>query len=45
LKSNFISVDALKALGFEISIRDGVLKMIKGDGCFEGRPDAITFTT
>jgi len=30
LKRNFISVDALEALGFEVSIRDGVLKMIKG---------------
>ena len=30
LRRNFISVDALEALGFEVSIRDGVLKMIKG---------------
>ena len=30
LKSNLISVDALEALGLVISIRDGVLKMIKG---------------
>ena len=30
LKRNLISVDALEALGFMISIRDGVLKMIKG---------------
>ena len=30
LKRNFISVGALKILGFEVSIRDGVLKMTKG---------------
>ena len=30
LKRNFISVGALEALGLVISIRDGVLKMIKG---------------
>ena len=30
LKRNLISVGALKALGLEISIRDGVLKMVKG---------------
>jgi len=30
LKRNFISVGALKALDLEVSIRDGVLKMIKG---------------
>ena len=30
LKRNFISVGALKALGFEVSIRGRVLKMIKG---------------
>jgi len=29
LKRNFISVDTLEALGLEVSIRDGVLKMIK----------------
>jgi len=29
LKRNLISVGVLKALGFEVSIRDGVLKMIK----------------
>ena len=29
LKRNFISVGALKALGLKVSIRDGVLKMIK----------------
>jgi len=30
LKRNLISGDALKVLGHEVSIRDGVLKMIKG---------------
>jgi len=35
LKRNLISVGALEALGLEISIRDGVLKM-RLDGCFEG---------
>ena len=30
LKRNFISVGVLKALGLEVSIRDGVLKTIKG---------------
>jgi len=30
LKKNLISVGALKALRLEISIRDGVLKMVKG---------------
>jgi len=30
LKRNLISVDALKALSLEVSIRDGVLKMVKG---------------
>ena len=30
LKRNFISVGTLEALGLVISIRDGVLKMIKG---------------
>ena len=30
LKRNIISVDTLKALGLEVSIRDGVLKMIRG---------------
>ena len=30
LKKNLISIGALEALGLEISIRDGVLKMIKG---------------
>ena len=30
LKKNFISVGALEALDLEVSIRDGVLKMIKG---------------
>ena len=30
LKRNLISVGILKALGLEVSIRDGVLKMIKG---------------
>jgi len=30
LKRNLISVGALEALGLEVSIRDGVLKMIKG---------------
>jgi len=30
LKKNFISVGVLKALGLEVSIRDGVLKMTKG---------------
>ena len=29
LKRNFISVDTLEVLGLEVSIRDGVLKMIK----------------
>ena len=29
LKMNFISVGALKTLGLEVSIRDGVLKMTK----------------
>jgi len=29
LKKNLISIGALKALGLEVSIRDGVLKMIK----------------
>ena len=29
LKRNIISVDALKALGLVVSVRDGVLKMIK----------------
>jgi len=30
LKRNLISVGALKTLGLVVSIRDGVLKMIKG---------------
>jgi len=30
LKRNLISVDALKAFGLEVSIRDRVLKMVKG---------------
>ena len=30
LKRNLISVGALKALGLEVSIRNGVLKMVKG---------------
>ena len=30
LKRNLISVGALKILGLEVSIRDGVLKMVKG---------------
>ena len=30
LKKNIISVSALKALGLEISVRYGVLKMTKG---------------
>ena len=30
LKRNLISVDALEALGLEVSIRDRVLKMVKG---------------
>ena len=30
LKRNLISVGALKALGLEVSIKNGVLKMIKG---------------
>ena len=30
LKMNLISVSALEALGLEVSIRDGVLKIIKG---------------
>ena len=30
LKRNLISVDALEALGLKVSIRDGVLKMIRG---------------
>ena len=30
LKRNLIAVDALKALGLEVSIRDGVLKMTRG---------------
>ena len=39
LKKNFISIGALKALGLEISIGDGVLKMTRGTMVFfEGRP-------
>jgi len=38
LKRNFISVGTLKALGLAVSIRDGVLKMVKGSWLFEGRP-------
>jgi len=30
LKRNFISVGALEALSLKVSIRDGVLKMIRG---------------
>ena len=30
LKSNLISIGALKALGLVVSIRDGILKMTKG---------------
>ena len=30
VKKNLISICALKALGVEVSIRDGVLKIIKG---------------
>jgi len=30
LKRNLVSVGTLKALGFVVSIRDGVLKMTKG---------------
>jgi len=30
LKRNFNSICALKALGLEVSIKDGVLKIIKG---------------
>jgi len=30
LKRNLISVGALKTLGFEVSIKDGILKMTKG---------------
>ena len=30
LKRNLISIGALKELGLEVSIRDGVLKMLKG---------------
>ena len=30
LKRNLISIDALEALGLEVSIRDEVLKMVKG---------------
>jgi len=30
LKRNLISIGSLKILGLEVSIRDGVLKMIKG---------------
>jgi len=30
LKRNLISVGALKSLGLEVSIKDGVLKMTKG---------------
>jgi len=30
LKRNLISVDTLKALGLEVSIRDGIPKMFKG---------------
>ena len=33
LKRNFISIGALKALGHEISVRNGVLKMTKGSMC------------
>jgi len=30
LKRNLISVGTLKVLGFEVSVRDGILKMIRG---------------
>jgi len=30
LKRNLISIGALKAMGLEVSIRDRVLKMVKG---------------
>jgi len=30
VKKNFISVDALEALGHGVSVRDGVLKMTRG---------------
>ena len=34
LKKNLISVGALKALGLTVSIRNGVLKMVKGSWLF-----------
>ena len=34
LEMNLISVGALEALSLEVSIRDGVLKMIKGSWLF-----------
>ena len=38
LRKNLISFGALEALSLEISGRDGVLKMLKGSMCDEGRP-------
>jgi len=38
LKRNLISVSALETLGLIVSIRDGVLKMTRLNGGYEGRP-------
>ena len=45
LKRNLISICALKVLGLEVSVRDGVLKMIRGSMVFLRASDAITYTT
>ena len=45
LKRNFISVGVLKALGLEVFIKDGALKMTRGSMVILKASDAITYTT
>jgi len=45
LKRNFIFVGALKALSFEVSIENDVLKMTRGSTVVLKGADAITFIT
>ena len=45
LKNNFISISTLKAFGFEVSFRDGILKMTRCSMVVLKGVHAITYTT
>ena len=45
LKINLISVGALKILGFEVSVRDSILKITRGSMVILKGVNAISYTT